>query len=315
MGKKRKKAQKKVQKETVKRRGIDRIYHDYYKALLLIPFILLLLAFLVIGVNYSQTGQIVATGVSLSGGLTMTIPTEDDPVNVDNLETELRGAFENDLLIRELEELGQQQAVSIQMAPLTPDQDLEVLEESLLDVLREDFPDIEETYTVEIVGPSLGASFLIQTIWALLAAFLFMAIVVFYIFRSFIPSIAVVLAAFSDIVITLAVIILLDVKLSTAGIAGFLMLIGYSVDTDILLNTRVLKRVGGTVYDRIKNAVNTGLVMNVTTLVAVSLAFIVTQSEVIQQIMLILLIGLVIDVINTWIQNAGILRWYLEAKE
>lgn len=314
MGKKRKKAQKKVQKETVKRRGIDRIYHDHYKALLLIPFILLLLAFLVIGVNYSQTGQIVATGVSLSGGLTMTIPTEDDPVNIDDLETKLRGAFGNDILIRELEELGQQQAVSIQMAPLTPDQDLEVLEESLLDVLRDDFPDIEETYTVEIVGPSLGASFLIQTVWALLAAFLFMAVVVFYIFRSFIPSIAVVLAAFSDIVITLAVIILMDVKLSTAGIAGFLMLIGYSVDTDILLNTRVLKRVGGTVYDRIKNAVNTGLVMNVTTLVAVSLAFVVTQSEVIQQIMLILLIGLVIDVINTWIQNAGILRWYLEAK-
>jgi len=315
MGKRRKKVQQKQKKETIKRSGIDKIYHDHYKVLLLIPFILLLLAFLVIGINYSQTGQVVATGVSLSGGLTITIPTADDPINVDDLENKLQDSFANDLLIRELEELGQQQAVSLQVAPLTTDQDLEALEESLLLVLEEDIPDIRETYTVEIVGPSLGASFLIQTIWALLAAFLFMAVVVFYIFRSFIPSIAVVLAAFSDIVITLAVIILLDVKLSTAGIAGFLMLIGYSVDTDILLNTRVLKRVGGTVYDRIKNAVNTGLVMNVTTLVAVGLAFIVTQSEVIQQIMLILLIGLVIDVINTWIQNAGILRWYLEAKQ
>ena len=117
------------------------------------------------------------------------------------------------------------------------------------------------------------------------------------------------------ILITLAVIILLDVKLSTAGIAGFLMLIGYSVDTDILLSTRVLKRVGSSVYDRTLNAMKTGLIMNVTTLVAVTLALVVTQSEVIQQIMLILLIGLIVDVINTWIQNAGILRWYMEGRE
>jgi preprotein translocase subunit SecF len=40
-----------------------------------------------------------------------------------------------------------------------------------------------------------------------------------------------------------------------------------------------------------------------------------TQSEVLKQIMTILLIGLVVDLINTWIQNAGILRWYVEKKE
>ncbi len=314
MGKKRKKVQK-IKKDTVKRTGLDKFYHDQYKPLLLIPFILLLLAFIVIGVNYQQTGQVVATGVSLSGGLTITIPSAANPIDVTAFENRLANSFENDLLIRELEEFGAQQAVSLQVAPLSPEQDLEVLEESLLDVIAQDIPNIREIYTIEVVGPSLGASFLIQTIWALLAAFLFMAIVVFYIFRSFVPSIAVVLAAFSDIVITLAVIILLDVKLSTAGIAGFLMLIGYSVDTDILLNTRVLKRVGGTVYDRVKNAVRTGLLMNITTFVAVLLAYLVTQSEVIQQIMLILLIGLIFDVINTWIQNAGILRWYMEGRE
>jgi len=33
---------------------------------------------------------------------------------------------------------------------------------------------------------------------------------------------------------------------------------------------------------------------------------------VIKQIMFILMVGLVFDVVYTWIQNAGILRWYME---
>ena len=43
-----------------------------------------------------------------------------------------------------------------------------------------------------------------------------------------------------------------------------------------------------------------------------TVALIFTQSEVIRQIMTILLIGLVVDIINTWIQNAGLLLWYVE---
>ena len=69
-----------------------------------------------------------------------------------------------------------------------------------------------------------------------------MGLVVFIYFRTLVPSLAVILAAFSDIVVTLAIFNLTGEKLSTAGVAAFLMLIGYSVDTDILLNTRVLKK-------------------------------------------------------------------------
>ena len=52
-----------------------------------------------------------------------------------------------------------------------------------------------------------------------------------------------------------------------------------------------------------------------TAIVAVGVAMLVTQSEVIKEIMLILLIGLLADIINTWIQNVGLLRIYLERKE
>ena len=139
-------------------------------------------------------------------------------------------------------------------------------------------------------------------------------LIIIYIINS-VPSIAVILAAFCDIVITLAVFNLTGIKLSTAGIAAFLILIGYSVDTDILLTTRVLKRKEGTIVERIYGAMKTGLTMTITTLIVTLIAFIFVQNEVIKQIMLIIFIGLIVDIIMTWIWNVGILRIYLERKE
>jgi len=141
-----------------------------------------------------------------------------------------------------------------------------------------------------------------------------MAIVVFFYFRQPIPSLAIVLSAFSNMVVTLAIINLIGVKLSTAGVAAFLMLIGYSVDTNILLSTRVLKKKGGEIIDRIVNGMKTGLTMTATTIAAISIAYIFSQSAALSQVMLILIIGLLMDVLNTWVQNAGILRLYLERR-
>ncbi len=59
----------------------------------------------------------------------------------------------------------------------------------------------------------------------------------------------------------------------------------------------------------------TGLMMNLTTVIAIIIALFFTQSEVLRQIMTIVLIGLIVDLPHTWIQNAGILRWYLERKK
>ncbi len=152
------------------------------------------------------------------------------------------------------------------------------------------------------------------TIMDIIAYIIGIALIYLFI-RYSIPSFAVILAAFSDIIVTLAIVNLIGIKLSTAGIAAFLMLIGYSVDTDILLSTRVLKRKEGTVDDRILGALKTGITMTLTTLAALIVAFIFSESEVIKQIMTILLIGLFIDLINTWLQNAGILKLFIELKD
>lgn len=290
--------------------GIKHVYETQYKKLLIIPFALLFIAILLIGFQFATTGDVINRDVSLKGGVTVTIPTTLK-TDILQLKGDISSMFpKNDISTKSLSRFGTPVGIIVEA---------DIEENQLNDLIKEignalNLELATEDYSIEIVGSSLGASFFKEIVTALLIAFLFMAIVVFLYFRTLVPSAAVILAALSDIIITLSIVNLLGIKLSSAGIAAFLMLIGYSVDTDILLSTRVLKRKEGTEMERIYGAFKTGITMALTTLTAVSMALIFTQSEVIRQIMTILLIGLLIDLINTWIQNVGILRLHLERK-
>ncbi|MDP6599822.1 MAG: protein translocase subunit SecF [Candidatus Woesearchaeota archaeon] len=294
--------------------GMKKIYEGQYKKLLIIPFMLLLIAILLIGLKAAATGDFINRDVSLKGGVTVTIPTEQK-IDILQLEDIISKKFpKNDVSTKSLSQFGTQVGViiDVDIGEEHREEQIGILIEEIGKVLNRKLT--TKDYSVEVVGSSLGASFFREVVTALLIAFLLMAIVVFLYFRTLVPSGAVILAALSDILITLSIVNLLDIKLSTAGIAAFLMLIGYSVDTNILLSTRVLKRKEGTEMERIYGALKTGITMSLTTLIAMTAALIFTQSEIIKQIMIILLIGLLVDLINTWIQNVGILRLYLERK-
>jgi preprotein translocase subunit SecF len=140
-----------------------------------------------------------------------------------------------------------------------------------------------------------------------------MSIVVFLSFRTFVPSGAVVLSAFADIVMTAAAMNIVGIPLSLGTLAALLMLIGYSVDSDILLTNRVLKR-QGKLNDKLTGAFNTGIIMTSTTLAAIAAMFIVAwfgSVLILMEISAVLLIGLIFDVMNTWLTNVGILKWYV----
>ena len=294
--------------------GMKKIYEGQYKKLLIIPFMLLLIAILLIGLKAAATGDFINRDVSLKGGVTVTIPTEQK-IDILQLEDIISKKFpKNDVSTKSLSQFGTQVGViiDVDIGEEHREEQIGILIEEIGKVLNRKLT--TKDYSVEVVGSSLGASFFREVVTALLIAFLLMAIVVFLYFRTLVPSGAVILAALSDILITLSIVNLLDIKLSTAGIAAFLMLIGYSVDTNILLSTRVLKRKEGTEMERIYGALKTGITMSLTTLIAMTATLIFTQSEIIKQIMIILLIGLLVDLINTWIQNVGILRLYLERK-
>jgi len=162
-----------------------------------------------------------------------------------------------------------------------------------------------------LIFPSLYSNFS-----NLSMAIISIALAVIYIYYS-IPSFAVIISAFADILMTLVLVDMLGIKLSSAGIVAFLMLIGYSVDTDILLTTRMLKRSEGTLNQRIFGAFKTGITMTLTSILAVGVAWFIVKSfsTVLSQIFLILFIGLGFDIFNTWITNASILKWYAERKK
>jgi len=282
-------------------------YFKRYKLLLLVPLIMIVLSLVVIVSTYNRVGDIVEKDISLRGGVSLTINSD---IDISNLEEFLVNKFNEDFDIRRLTEFGsdKQTGFIVEASEVDSDELEEAIEQHLgIDLNRDNL-------SIEITGSSLGDAFYRQMIKAILFAFAFMAIVVFITFRKFIPSLAVIMSGVFDILVTIAVIDLIGLKISTAGVAALLLILGYSIDTDVLLTTRVIKIREGTVEARILNAMKTGMTMTVTTFIALLIGFFVATSVVIKEMFLIILIGLVVDVIVTWLFNAGVLRLYLERK-
>ncbi|MFT4311092.1 MAG: protein translocase subunit SecF [Candidatus Woesearchaeota archaeon] len=306
-----KKKQKKSNQNNVNKNKKDSffygLYKNDYKKLLLIPFFMLILALILIGHKYAVTGDFFNKGISLSGGVTVTAINEN--LDGDEIRSILESEFPGfEINTRSINEAGVKIGLSVESNILPEDEDSDLFVDRVKELTQ------DQDASVESIGASLGDAFFRQTGLAMLVAFIFMGLVVFAYFRALVPSAAVILAAFSNIVVTIAILNLMNYNLGTAGIAALLMLIGYSVDTDILLTTRLLKEDHSTTFERLIGAMKTGLTMSVTTLLAATVTFIVAQSAVLREIIMIIMIGLIVDLINTWLQNAGILRWYMEKK-
>ena len=170
------------------------------------------------------------------------------------------------------------------------------------------------------IGPVLSEEAMGQIYVAMIFAFLFMAITVFVVFREPVPSVAIILAALCDILIALGGMSIFKIPLSIASVGALLMLIGYSVDTDILLTTRLLKRREGTVEERAKNAMYTGLTMSFAAIAAMGILYVVTklimpEATTLSNISAVLVIGLIGDILSTWLMNLGILKTYIDWRQ
>ncbi len=293
--------------ESKPKRTARELYEKHYKLLLIPPLLLLLFSLVYIASFYAKTGDIMNKDVTLTGGAAITVFSEEKVIASD-IENALSAKFK-DVVVRILTDLrtGKQIAFSVETKANASELKTEL--ENYLDYGLTD-----ENSSIEFTSTTLSESFYRELVRALIIAFILMAIVVFVIFRVAVPSLAVILAAFTDIVVALAVIDLVGIRLSTAGIAAFLMLVGYSVDTDILLTTRLLKRREKELIERLKDAVKTGLTMTTTSIAAVLVAYFIVASPVLRQVFIILAIGLFVDIISTWLGNAAILKWYCDKK-
>lgn len=272
-----------------------------YKLLILIPTVIFLIAVGILVSNYTSTGEWFKRSIELKGGTVISL---DIPATAkgSEIETQLLSQGFN-LKVKEISSLSGK-SITLEIGDEDPQRVLEALSNMGIDTSNP---------TISKIGPSLGEAFWQQAQTGIFFAFVLMGIIVFVIFRKVVPSFAVITAALSDILVTLALMQVFGIELSLAGMAALLMLIGYSVDTDILLTTRLLKR-EGEMKEKLKQALKTGLTMTITTMGALTAIILVGISPVLTQIASVLMIGLFIDIINTWFQNSVILRWYCERK-
>ncbi|MCE7698110.1 MAG: protein translocase subunit SecF [Methanobacterium paludis] len=271
---------------------------ESYKPLILIPVIITILALALIATNGLNEG------IDLKGGSIVSLQLEKSISQGDLKTTIQNGIGISDVTVSES---GNQATVEVGGAA---------------DVVKfaDSINGIATINSFRSVGALLSKQALTQVYWAIAFAFIFMSITVFIIFRDFVPSIAVILSAFVDIIVAVGGMSLFGIPLSVASVGAILMLIGYSVDTDILLTTRLLKRKEGTINERAIDAMKTGFTMtgaaigSMVTLYLV-VVFLIPSALTLSQIASVLIIGLVADLMATWLMNLGLLRWHLEGRK
>jgi preprotein translocase subunit SecF len=149
---------------------------------------------------------------------------------------------------------------------------------------------------------------------ALIGAFVLMTAVLFLIFRHSTAAGVMVLCVALDALGALGGMAIFQVPLSFGSIAALLMIIGYSVDTDILLSNHMLKRLGGEVRGRAADAMMTGLMTSGTTVVALVAIEIFTTAPLLHELSIVLIFGILADLINTWFLNVGVLLRHIERR-
>lgn len=168
------------------------------------------------------------------------------------------------------------------------------------------------------IGAALGQVFWNNALYVTFLGVVGILIVIYFFFRELVPTLGIVFAAVFDILAGLAFMALLQIPLSLATIPALLMLIGYSIDGEILLSTRILKKKRGDDLDHAMDSFGTGMTMTLTALAAVSvmlgLSFF-TGISVVYEIGAVLFGGLVGDIIVTWLFSAPMVLWYSETKK
>jgi preprotein translocase subunit SecF len=266
------------------------------KQLVIIPLVLLVIALILLALNMASTGMPVTPGIDFSGGTAVTVFTTDTR---DQIQT----TFSEYPLIDISE--GVNDGKFLKFSSMD-----DAKFKSLTSLISQKYPDAK----IDQIGESFGKTLQSQALVALVFSFIGMAIVIFLAFRTFVPAVAVILSAFADMVMTAAAMNIVGIPLTLGTVAALLMLIGYSVDSDILLTNRVLKR-QGKLNEKLAGAFNTGITMTTTTLAATIALFLVSwfgSVQILMEISAVLLIGLIFDIMNTWLTNAGILKWYAQ---
>src|SRR3989338_2769768 len=172
------------QKKSLKHRLLE-FYDKKYRLLLIIPFIMLFLALIQIGHQAYTTGEFIKKDVSLKGGVTVTIPFENN-IDTQQIKKDVSSRFpRNDIAVRVLRGTGTVVGIIVE-ADINGNDNAQV--QGLLAAIGSSLKiDLSKAdYGIEIIGSSLGESFFRESLIALAVTFLFMGIVIFIYFRTWV---------------------------------------------------------------------------------------------------------------------------------
>lgn len=264
--------------------------------LIFFTIFLLAVSILILIISFLSKGVILKLGIDFKGGTEVSIETQE---SLNNVENALGKNFEN---VRFREIFGEKRFVVMQSTEEISERDVE-------NSLKSN--DIEFAgISVRSLDPSVSKVFFREGMIALIFAFVLMGTIIFFVFKNPVPSIAAILSVIFDIVITVAVMNLLGIELTLGSLAALLMLVGYSVDTDILLSTKVIKQ--DFRKENFFEAMSTGLMFSATAIAAFLVLLLISNSPALDSIASVVLIGLIVDLPSTWIQNAALLKIFLK---
>jgi len=167
------------------------------------------------------------------------------------------------------------------------------------------------------VGASLGRISLEKSLQA--ALFGFLAIIIFMILYYRLPGLLASLALIIYLVLVLAILKLIPVTLTLAGIAGFLLSLGMAVDANILIFERLKeelksgKSLGGSIDEGFRRAWTAIRDGNISTLITCLILYIVATGMV-KGFALTLGVGVLISMFSAIVVTKSFLRWFVGSR-
>ncbi len=235
----------------------------------------------------------VKMGVDLKGGTMLVVKSDQDPDTLARRSARVLG-------VPDVQAVRSSQGVILLQVPRYLSADAVPRLERALHVKVE---------SMQTVGPALGRAFWKSVKIAVPLAIVAVAVIVFGIFRRPLLSATVLAALGLDLLDALGLMALTGIPLTLASFAGLLMIIGYAVDSNILLSMYTVKRRRArTVDEAIQESFKTGMTMVMTTAAAAGALFLLSTSEAMFEIAAVVVFGLIADVLNTWVFNAWVIR-------
>jgi len=289
--------------------NLKKFYKNNFKKLMFVPSLILILSLGIIWDYHQRTGELVGKDIDFEGGTTLTLEW-DSPVDRATLEREISKKIGEEVSVSVATDIsGQIREIGFEAGK---DAGAGALETAVSEIMQVELTD--DNYSIRSVGPAMGASFLASAQKVMVIAFVLTGAIAFVMFKIPEVSISIFICSIINVVGALAGMNLLGISLNQGSLAALLMFIGASIDDNILIVSRALEKKKD-VIDHAFLAFDTGMVMFATSFLAYVVLRFFTSIPLFIDFATVLMIGSVIDIINTWLQNMGMVLWYVERKE